>query len=142
MLRENLHAHPKPDLTSTQSIIDYTTVPVGLCIKGQMWTGQATTFTERCPKCGRIGVVSAAQNDKRTMVHRGRVAGDMLEGTDYCEFVISPPLPPLDDRHIKNYGRLMEDGPSKVDTGFLTTVAAKLSRSFTARLKWIQHVRL
>ena len=98
MLRENLHAHPKPDLTSTQSIMDYTTVPVGLYIKGRMWTGQATTFTERCPKCGRIGVVSAAQNDKRIMVHRGRVTGDMLEGIDYCELTIPTPLPPRHDR--------------------------------------------
>ena len=111
MTRENLNIPPKPDLGSTQSIMDYTTVPVGLCIKGQMWTGQATTFTERCPKCGRIGVVSATQNDKRVMVHRGHVAGDMLEGIDYCEFISPTPLPPLDDRHIENCGRLMQDEP-------------------------------
>jgi len=149
-MREDLHIPPKPDLASTQSIMDYTTVPVGLCIKGKMWTGQATTFTERCTKCGRIGVVSVTQNDKRVIVHRGRVAGDMLEGIDYCEFAVSTPLPPRNDRHIENYGRLMEDGPSKVDTGFLTTVAinflttlaAKLSRALTASLKWTQHVRL
>jgi hypothetical protein len=150
MMRENLHIPPKPDLGSTQSIMDYTTVPGGLCIKGKMWTGQATTFTERCPKCGRIGVVSVTQNDKRVMVHRGRVAGDVLEGIDYCEFMTPTPLPPLDDRRIKNDGRLMEDGPSKVATGFLTTVAAeflttvaaKLSRSLAVRLKWILHVWL
>jgi hypothetical protein len=149
MMGENLHMPPKPDLGSTQSIVDYTTVPAGLCIKGKMWTGQVTTFTERCPKCGRIGVASTTQNDKRVMVHRGRVAGDMLEGIDYCEFMTPTPLPSLDDPHIKNNGRLMEDGPSKVDTGFLTTVAinllttlaAKLSRALTASLKWTQHVR-
>jgi len=44
--------------SSTQSIMDYTTVPVGLRIEGQIWTGQATTVTAPCPKCGRIGVVS------------------------------------------------------------------------------------
>jgi hypothetical protein len=88
MMRENRQISPNPDLGSTQSI-DYTTVPADLCIKGKMWTGDATTFTERCPKCGRIGVASATQNDKRIMVHRGRVAGDMLEGIVYCEFVIS-----------------------------------------------------
>jgi hypothetical protein len=104
MMRENRHIPPKPDLASKQSIMDYTTVPVGLRIKGKMWTGQATTFTERCTKCGRIGVVSVTQNDKRVMVHRGRVAGDMLEGIDYCEFAVSAPLPPRNDRHIKNYG--------------------------------------
>lgn len=141
-MREKLHIPPKPDLGSTQNIMDYTIVPVGLCIKGKMWTGQTTTFTERCPKCGRIGVASATQNDKRVMVHRGRVAGDMLEGIDYCELMTPTPLPPLDDRHIKDNGRVMEDGPSKVDTAFLTTLAAKLSRALTARLKWTQHVRL
>lgn len=92
MLIETLHIHPNRDLGSTQSVMDYTAVPVGLCIKGKMWTGQVTTFTERCPKCGRIGVVSTAQNDKRIMVHRGRVAGDMLEGIDYSEFMLSTPL--------------------------------------------------
>ena len=118
MMRENLHIPPKLDLSGTQSIMDYTTVPVGLCIKGQMWTGQATTFTERCPKCGRIGVVSAAQDDKRITVHRGRVTGDMLEGIDYCEFVIPTPLPPRNDRHIENYGRLMEDASNREDKNF------------------------
>ena len=94
------------------------TVPVGLCIKGKMWTGQATTFTDRCPKCGRIGVVSAAQNDKRIMVHRGRVTGDLLEGIDYCEFVMPTPLPPRHDHHIENYGRLMEDPSNREDQNF------------------------
>jgi hypothetical protein len=93
MMREHLDIDPKPDLSCAQSIMDYSTVPVGLCIKGKMWTGQATTFTERCPTCGRIGLVSVTQNDKRIMVHRGRVTGDMLEGIDYCEFMISTPLP-------------------------------------------------
>ena len=88
MMTENLQIRPNPDLGSTQRI-DYTTVPAGLCIKGKMWTGDATTFTERCPKCGRIGVVSTTQNDKRIMVHRGRVTGDMLGGIDYCELMIS-----------------------------------------------------
>ena len=101
MMRENVQILSNPDLATAQSI-DYTTVPAGLCIKGKMWTGQATTFTERCPKCGRIGVVSATQNDKRIMVHRGRVTGDMLEGIDYCELMIPTPLPPRHDRHIEN----------------------------------------
>ena len=29
--------------SGTQAIIDYTTVPSGLRIEGQIWTGQATT---------------------------------------------------------------------------------------------------
>jgi len=49
------------------------------------------------------------------MVHRGRVAGDMLEGIDYCEVAVSTPLPPRNDRHIENYGRLMEDASNKED---------------------------
>lgn len=75
----------------TQSIIDYTAVPVGLRIEGQIWTGQATTITAQCPKCGRIGVISARQRDKRIMVHQGRATGDRLEGIDYCELLISMP---------------------------------------------------
>jgi hypothetical protein len=91
-MRENPEVPPKPDLSNPQSMMDYTTVPVGLCIKGHIWTGQSTTFTALCPKCGRNGVISAMQDDKRIIVHRGRVTGDMLEGIDYCEVLISRPL--------------------------------------------------
>ncbi len=75
--------------SSTQSIIDYTTVPLGLRIEGHIWTGQATTFTALCPKCGRVGVISALQHNKRIMVHQGRATGNRLEGTDYCELLVS-----------------------------------------------------
>lgn len=75
--------------SSTQMIIDYTTVPSGLRIEGQIWTGQATTFTALCPKCGRVGVTSALHQNKRIMVHQGRATGNKLEGTDYCE-LLSP----------------------------------------------------
>ena len=75
--------------SSTQSIVDYTTVPLGLRIEGQIWTGQATTFTARCPKCGRIGVISVKHHDRQIMVHRGRATGNKLEGIDYCELLIS-----------------------------------------------------
>jgi len=77
--------------TGTQSIVDYTTVPLGLRIEGQIWTGQATTFTALCSMCGRVGVISAIHNNKRIMVHQGRAKGNMLEGIDYCELLISPP---------------------------------------------------
>jgi hypothetical protein len=63
---------------STQSIIDYTTVPLGLHIEGQIWTGQATTVTAICPKCGRIGAISAIHDNKRIMVHQGRATGNRL----------------------------------------------------------------
>jgi hypothetical protein len=77
--------------SGTQAIVDYTTVPLGLRIEGQMWTGQATTLTALCPKCGRIGVISALHHNKRIMVHKGRATGNRLEGTDYCELLISMP---------------------------------------------------
>ena len=85
-MRENLNISPQPERSSTQSVMDYTTVPVGLRIQGHIWTGQATTFTAVCPNCGRIGVVSVMQAHKRIIVQRGRVIGDRLEGIDYCEF--------------------------------------------------------
>ena len=77
-------------VNGTQTIIDYTTVPSGLHIKGKIWTGQATTVTALCPKCGRIGVVSVKQHDKQIIVHRGRATGQRLQGIDYCELLISP----------------------------------------------------
>jgi len=75
--------------SSTQSIIDYTVAPLGLRIEGHIWTGQATTFTAVCQKCGRVGVISAVKHNKQIMVHRGRATGNRLEGTDYCELMIS-----------------------------------------------------
>ena len=56
--------------SSTQIIMDYTTVPVGLRVEGRIWTGQATTVTALCPKCGRIGVVSVRQDDYRITVFK------------------------------------------------------------------------
>ena len=75
--------------SGTQAIIDYTTVPSGLHIEGQIWTGQATTVTALCTKCGRIGVVSVKQHDKQIIVHRGRATGERLQGIDYCELLFS-----------------------------------------------------
>ena len=75
--------------SGTQSTIDYTTAPLGLRIEGHIWTGQATTVTAVCPKCARVGVITAVRHNKQIMVHRGRATGDRLEGTDYCEFLIS-----------------------------------------------------
>jgi hypothetical protein len=84
-------------ISSTQSVMDYTGVPSGLHIIGQIWTGQATTVTAPCPKCGRIGVGSVLQNDKRITVHRGLITGDRLVGIDYCELLISVSLPAHND---------------------------------------------
>jgi hypothetical protein len=75
--------------SSAHTIVDYTTVPLGLRIEGQIWTGQATTLTALCPKCGRIGVISTLLYNKRIMVHQGRATGNRLEGTDYCELLVS-----------------------------------------------------
>jgi len=75
--------------SGTQSIVDYTNVTLGLRIDAHLWTGQATTFTAVCPKCGRIGLVSTRQHDKQILVHRGRATGNRLHGIDYCELLIS-----------------------------------------------------
>ena len=72
-------------VSGTETIIDYTIVPVGLRIEGLISTGQATTFTALCPQCGRNGVVSTKHNNKRIMVHQGRASGNMLQSTDHCE---------------------------------------------------------
>jgi hypothetical protein len=76
-------------LNATQAIIDYTTVPLGLRIQGHIWTGQATTVTALCPKCGRVGVVAVKQHGKQIIVHSGRATGDRLRGIDYCELLFS-----------------------------------------------------
>ena len=68
----------------TQEIVDYTSVPVGLIIRGQLWTGGTTTSTATCPRCGRIGVISSRQEHRRVVVHTGRVDGNTLVGIDYC----------------------------------------------------------
>lgn len=65
-------------------IMDYTSVPVGLVIEGHLWTGQEASSTATCPKCGRIGVISSKASAQQIIVHSGRIDGDMLVGTDYC----------------------------------------------------------
>ena len=77
------------NVPGTQAVIDYTTAPLGLHIEGQIWTGQATTVTAVCPKCGRMGVVAVKQHDKQIIVHRGRATGHRLQGIDYCELLVS-----------------------------------------------------
>ncbi len=69
---------------SRQNTVHYTTVPVGLRIEGQLWTGEPTTFTDTCPKCGRIGVASVRHESHLIIVHTGLVNGNILEGIDYC----------------------------------------------------------
>ena len=142
MMKEDLNQSPKPSLSGMQSTIDYSTVPAGLCIGGQMWTGQATTFTELCPKCSRVGLVSASLNDTRIMVHRGRVIGDTLEGIDYCELSISTYQQPHADHHTKEYERLVEATRNKGRKEFLATMLEKFSQPFTTSLKWITHLWL
>ncbi len=70
---------------STQEIMDYTTAPVDLIIKGQLWTGQPTSSTATCPKCWRFGVISSRQGHRRIIVHTGHVDGNTLVGIDYCD---------------------------------------------------------
>ena len=71
---------------NAQMIIDYTGVPAGWLIKGQLWTGQPTVSTVICPKCGRIGVISSQRKGQQIIVHSGRVVqSETLLGVDYCE---------------------------------------------------------
>ena len=67
-----------------QKVMDYTTVPTGLRIEGQMWTGQATDSTTNCPKCGRVGVISSQKDRSAIIVHTGHTNGGTLAGIDYC----------------------------------------------------------
>ncbi len=76
-------------VAADKTVIDYTGVSSGLRIEGILWTGQPTTFTARCPKCGRIGIASAPHSGEGLMVHRGRATANRLEGIDYCRFPIS-----------------------------------------------------
>ena len=75
--------------TSTESIVDYTAVPEAIRVEGHIWTGAATTVTALCPKCGRVGLYSAPHHNKQIIVHMGRASADRLEGTDYCQLLIS-----------------------------------------------------
>ncbi len=69
---------------SVQSSMDYTRVPVGLRIEGNLWSGEPTTFTDTCPKCGRIGLASVRHKSHSIVVHTGLVNGNILEGIYYC----------------------------------------------------------
>jgi hypothetical protein len=75
-----------------ETVIDYTAVPTGLRIGGILWNGEPTTFTARCPKCGRIGIGSVPHDGVGLMVHRGRATANRLEGIDYCRFPVSSSL--------------------------------------------------
>jgi hypothetical protein len=68
---------------AAQSVVDYTSAPIGLRVEGRLWTGQPTTVTQACPNCGRIGV-AALQYARLIVVHTGRVSEDKLHGIDYC----------------------------------------------------------
>lgn len=69
----------------TQQIMDYTTVPVGLRVEGQLWTGQLTEWTATCPKCARVGLISSQKISQQIVVHTGHINGQTLTGIDYCE---------------------------------------------------------
>ncbi len=125
-MRENLAIRPQPDQSSAPVIMDYTTAPVGLRLRGHIWTGQETTYTAACTKCGRTGVASVLQEDKQIVVHRGRIVGDRLEGIDYCEFSNSIPLPPRRDPQLKGHEGSMEDAANVEGKEFSTFRTSKV----------------
>jgi hypothetical protein len=73
---------------ATQMMMDYTLVPEGITVVGQLWTGQTTELTATCPKCGRIGVRSSGKSGQSILVHTGRTNGRTLEAIDYCNIEI------------------------------------------------------
>jgi len=72
-------------------LIDYTTVPAGLIIKGHLTTGQAVFSTVTCPKCRRVGLATLQENGGQIIVHSGRAVGDVLLGVDYCQLGFNTP---------------------------------------------------
>jgi hypothetical protein len=72
-------------------LIDYTTVPAGLLIKGHLTTGQAVFSTVTCPKCRRVGLGTSQENGGQIIVHSGRAVGDVLLGVDYCKLEFNVP---------------------------------------------------
>jgi len=72
-------------------LIDYTTVPAGLLIKGHLTTGQALLSTVTCPKCRRVGLGTSPENGEQIIVHSGLAVGDELLGVDYCELEFNVP---------------------------------------------------
>src|SRR5689334_23742157 len=72
-------------------LIDYTTVPAGLLIKGHLTTGQAVFSTVTCPKCRRVGLGTSQANGGQIIVHSGRAVGDVLLGVDYCKVEFNAP---------------------------------------------------
>ncbi len=69
---------------SKDSLMDYTTVPVGWQIRGFLSTGHITKATILCPNCERVGLL-AIRNSKRVIVHRGRASDQTLHAVEYCE---------------------------------------------------------
>lgn len=80
-----------PGVATDARMMDHTAIPAGIRIEGVVWTGQPTTFTALCPRCGLVRIASALQNNERIIVHRGRAGGGILEGVNYCKFIASVP---------------------------------------------------
>ncbi len=68
---------------NAQELMDYTTVPTDVMVEGHLWTGQSTSSTAICPKCGRVGLRSRGDS-RRIIIHSGRIEGKTLVGVDYC----------------------------------------------------------
>lgn len=68
-----------------RSPIDYTAFSEGVPVEGRLSNGIEVDSTVRCPKCGRIGVITEEHRGWQRIVHRGFVHREILEGLDYCE---------------------------------------------------------
>jgi|GEM_PF-1868698 len=76
---------PQFDQETSRALTDYTVLPVEMWIRGFLVDGRAIESTVQCPKCQRVGVTSVARGTSRRIVHLGRVTGDILDATDFCD---------------------------------------------------------
>jgi hypothetical protein len=80
---------PQFDQETSLPLTDYTVLSVDMWIRGFLADGRAIEATVRCPKCHRVGVASMARDISRRIVHRGRVTGDILYATDFCDVTLA-----------------------------------------------------
>ena len=88
---ESVRTPETPSVTSlsSDSLMDYTTVPVGWQIQGSLSTGHVTKATVLCPHCAQVGLL-AIKNGKSIIVHRGRASDKTLHAVEYCDSTLTP----------------------------------------------------
>lgn len=93
-----------PHSAAQQQIVEYTALSIGMRIEGKLLTGQATDRTTRCPKCGRVGLLSNSERGKQPrqiVIHAGRVIDGLLEGIDSCSLTKGSTSSVLTKTHLR-----------------------------------------